>query len=208
MFLLVMLSVSFASAQNPYTNTETTPVTVPSGGVANIDQTASTGVSFEITAAAGATGSVTSAVYGGNPQATATVPEGITLTNFVAVTFNMDAASFTQAKIVFHYTDADVAGIPTQLAIYKYIPETNSFLLLPSNVDTSAKTLTATVNSPTDPLFAIGNAVAGSAAPTTSPTPTPTQNTSNTGVPIWQIAAIIVVIVVAVVAVVFFFMRR
>lgn len=163
MFLLVMLSVSFASAQ--YMTEETTPVTVPSGGVATVDQSDETGVSFEITAAAGATGSVTSTVYIDNPQPTGTIPEGITLTNFVAVTFNMDAATFTQAKIILHYTDSDVAGIPQPLAIYKYIPETNSFLLLPTTVDTTAKTLTATVNSPTDPLFAIGNAIASSASP-------------------------------------------
>jgi uncharacterized integral membrane protein len=104
----------------------------------------------------GAHGSVTAAVYGGNPQADASVPGGVSLNKFIAISFSMSAADFSQATITLNYTDSDVQDLQSPYAIYKYVPSTNSFVELPSAVDASAKTITATLVSINDPLLAIG----------------------------------------------------
>lgn len=69
------------------------------------------GASYLIQGTPGATGTVTATVYDGNPQPTATVPGGTSLTHFVAITFNMNANDFTQATITINYADSDVQNI-------------------------------------------------------------------------------------------------
>ena len=116
------------------------------------------GVGYEIQGLAGAIGSVTAAVYNANPQSGASIPNGVTLTRFVVITFNMNAADFISATIRITYTDADVSGIQTPYTVYKYVPSINSFIELTPTVDTVNKMMTITVNSIDDPLFAIGGA--------------------------------------------------
>ena len=123
-----------------------------SGGAASV------GVGYEIEGLAGAIGSVTAAVYNANPQSSASIPNGVSLTRFVVITFNMNAADFISATIRITYTDADVSGIQTPYTIYKYVPSINSFIELTPIVDTVNKMMTITVNSIDDPLFAIGGA--------------------------------------------------
>jgi len=151
--LLLSYTVAIAAAQ--YTTEKTTPITISSDGTFVAGEPA-VGISYEIQGVPGATGSVTASIYTSNPQPTATIPEGTSLAHFVVVTFDMDANEFTSAKIVIHYSDSDVSGISTPYTIYKYIADTNSFMALPSTVDTNAQTMTVTVTSITDPLFAIG----------------------------------------------------
>ncbi len=153
--LLLSYTVALAAAQ--YTTEKTTPITISSDGTFVAGEPA-VDISYEIQGTPGATGSVTASVYTSNPQPTATIPEGTSLAHFVVITFDMDANEFTSAKIVISYSDSDVAGISTPYTIYKYIADTNSFMALPSTVDTNAKTITVTVTSITDPLFAIGGA--------------------------------------------------
>ena len=153
--LLLSYTVALAAAQ--YTTEKTTPITIGSDGTFVAGEPA-VGISYEIQGTPGATGSVTASVYTSNPQPTATIPDGTSLAHFVVVTFDMNANEFTSAKIVIHYSDSDVAGISAPYTIYKYIADTNSYIALPSTVDTNAQTLTVTVRSITDPLFAIGGA--------------------------------------------------
>jgi hypothetical protein len=157
-FLLVLLVSSFgalASAQSGYTNEVTTPVTIGSDGTFSGSADA-LGVGYEIQGRAGATGSVTAAVYNANPQSSASIPNGVALTRFVVITFNMNPADFISATIFLTYTDADVSGIQTPYTIYKYVPSSNSFIELTAIVDTVNKMMTITVTSIDDPLFAIG----------------------------------------------------
>ena len=214
---MVLLAVSFVNAQ--YVTEQTTPVAVPTEGVTHVEQTSNeTGaalVTYDISAAPGSNGSVTTAYYSGNPQPAANITSGVTLTNFVAVTFNMDPATFVQANITLHYTDSQLAGMTAPYAIYKYLPETDTFVMLPTIVDATAKTMTATVNSPTDPLFAIGNA-----EPATTPTPaltsTPAASASETpattpapvGTPTWAWITIVAVVVVVVLVLAFVMKKR
>jgi hypothetical protein len=153
--LLLSYTVALAAAQ--YTTEKTTPITIGSDGTFVAGEPA-VGISYEIQGVPGATGSVTASVYTSNPQPTATIPGGTSLSHFVVVTFDMNAIEFSSAKIVIHYSDSDVAGISAPYTIYKYIADTNSYMALPSTVDTNAKTMTVTVTSITDPLFAIGGA--------------------------------------------------
>jgi hypothetical protein len=82
----------------------------------------------------------------------------------------MSSSDFKNATITISYTDADVAGMSQPYALYKYNPDTNSFIALVGVVDTSAKTITVTLTSTTDPLFAIGGAAV---TPTVAPTEEP-----------------------------------
>ena len=151
--LLLSYTVAIAAAQ--YTTEKTTDITISSDGTFTADES-DVGISYEIQGTPGATGSVTAAFYTDNPQTTATIPDGISLSHFVVVTFNMDANDFSSANIVISYSDSDVNGISEPYAVYKYIAETDSYVALPSTVDTDAKTITITVVSIADPLFAIG----------------------------------------------------
>jgi hypothetical protein len=154
--LLLSYTVAIAAAQQ-YTTEKTTPITIGSDGTFVAGEPA-VGISYEIQGTPGATGSVTASVYTSNPQPTATIPDGTSLVHFVVVTFDMNANEFTSAKIVIHYSDSDVSGISAPYTIYKYIADTNSYMALPSTVDTNAQTITVTVTSISDPLFAIGGA--------------------------------------------------
>jgi hypothetical protein len=153
--LLLSLSVSLVAAQ--YTTQKTTPIAIPDSGLFTAAEP-EIGVTYEIRGAPGATGSVTAAVYNGNPQATATIPADVSLTRFTVITFNIAIQNFMQATLTFSYSDADVASLKAPYAIYKYISNTNSYVALPSTVDTAAKTITVTLLSIDDPLLAIGGA--------------------------------------------------
>jgi hypothetical protein len=157
--LLLSLSVSLVAAQ--YTTQKTTAVTISSDGTFTASEP-DVGVSYAITGTPGASGTVTADVYSGNPQATASIPNGTSLTHFIAITFNMNANDFSQATINITYTDSDVQNIQSPYAVYKYISNTNSYVALPSTVDTATKTITVTLLSIDDPLLAIGGATSTS----------------------------------------------
>ena len=165
--VLMLLAISFSNVlvAAQYPTQKTTNVTIPASGIFTAAEP-ELNISYEITGAPGATGTITTATYNGNPNPTATIPNDIALTNFVAVTFNMAQSDFLKAVIVISYTDADLEGITIPYTVYKYIPESDSFIELNSVVDTDAKTISITVNSIEDPLFAIGGTA-------TSPPPTP-----------------------------------
>ena len=184
--LLIAFSVGLIAAQ--YTTEQITNVTIGSDGTFAATQS-DVGVSYQITGTPGATGTVTADLYGGNPQPTATVPSGVSLTGFIVLTFDMNSSDFTQATIAISYTASEVQNINSPYTIYKYDSPSNSYVALPSTVDTNAKTETITLNSINDPLLAIGGAT----------------KTNNTGVSTttWILVTIsIVLIVVAAVAVV------
>jgi hypothetical protein len=187
--LTVLLVSSFgamASAQSGYNNQVTTPVTIGSDGTFS-GSAADVGVSYTIQGRVGATGSVTTAVYNANPQSGASIPNGVALTRFVVITFNMNAEDFVFATIRITYTDADVSGIQIPYTIYKYVPSSNSFVEMTPTVDTVNKIITLTVTSIDDPLFAIGG----------------TSVSGGTGVSSNNWAVLLVSIVVIVVLVVF-----
>jgi hypothetical protein len=154
--LLLSLSVSSVVAQSPYDGAVTTGVALSSDGTCTVCD--NFGVTYEIQGTPSSTGTVTTQIPTANPQPTANTPNGITLTHFVIVTFNVNAADFTQAKITIPYTDSDVRGVQTPYSIFKYVPATDSYTELPAIVDENAKTFTVTVTSVDDPLFAIGGA--------------------------------------------------
>lgn len=163
--LLLSYSVAVVAAQ--YVTEKTTNVAISNDGAFYATES-DIGVTYQIQGTPMATGSVTTSVYNGNPQPTANCPDGISLNHFVVVTFNMNANEFSSAKITISYTDSDVTGLSQPFAIYKYNADTNSYVALPSTVDTSAKTITVTVASIADPLFAIGGATASSGGIPTS----------------------------------------
>jgi len=151
--LLLSLSVSLVAAQ--YTTEKTTDVTIaPDGTFTTIDS--DSGVSCCIQGTPGATGTVTADAYDGNPQPTATIPSGISLGHFVAITFNMNTNDFSQATVTISYTASDVQNIQSPYVVFKYSPDTNSYVKLDSTADTTAKTITVTLSSVNDPLLAIG----------------------------------------------------
>ena len=153
--LLISLFISSVYAQS-YDGAVTTNVAIASSGTSTV--TDNFGVTYIIQGTAGSTGTVTTDYRSANPQATAKVPEGVSLTRFVVVTFNIAAADFTQAQIIIPYTDSDVEGVQSPYAIFKYNPATDSYSELAASQDTAAKTFTFTVTSIDDPLFAIGGA--------------------------------------------------
>ena len=115
-------------------------------------------MSYQIQGNPGATGSVTAEIYNGNPQPTASIPDGVSLTHFVVITFNMYSGDFNSAQIHITYTDEEVANLQAPFAVYKYVASSDSYVLMPNTiVDTVAKTVTVTVGSIDDPLFAIGS---------------------------------------------------
>jgi hypothetical protein len=183
--LLFLLSLSMCAAvvTAQYITEKTTPVTIGpdgkfSGGELDI------GVAYEIEGTVGATGSITAQIYNGNPQSTASIPESVSLTRFVAITFNMNPADFIKANIYITYTDADVANLQAPFTVYKYNPDTDSYVEVVSTVDTAAKMVTFTLNSISDPLFAIGGAVAP-------------QNTDGFSTTAWALLAASIAIIVA-----------
>jgi len=190
--LLLSLSVSLVAAQ--YTTEKTTNVIIGSDGTFTATNT-DLGLSCTICGAPGATGTVTADVYDGNPQSTATLPSGISLSHFVAITFNMNAADFSQATITLNYGAADVQNIQSPYELYKYNPDTNSFVKLDSTVDTTAKTITVSLTSINDPLLAIGGA-------------SNTHGGSAISASAWAILVGSVIAIVLLVAFAIFYMRR
>jgi len=153
--LFLLLSVSLAAAQ--YTTEQTTDVTIGSNGTFTATLP-DVGVSYQITGVAGTTGTVTADGYSGNPQPTASVPTGVSLTDFVAVTFNIPSSDFSQAIVTLNYTASEVQNIKSPYAVYKYVSSSNSYVALPSTVDAGAKTITVTLSSISDPVLAVGGA--------------------------------------------------
>ena len=151
--LFISLSVSLVSAQ--YTTEKTSDVNISSDGTCTISDS-SIGVTYFIQGTPGAKGTVTADLYNGNPQPTATISGGNLLTHFVAISFNMNANDFSQATITIKYTDSDVQNIQMPYAVFKYWPDSNSYVQVPSIVDTTAKTITVKLDSLNDPLLAIG----------------------------------------------------
>ncbi len=170
---VVFISLSPLGVLGQYQTQQTADVTVSSTGIAHVDQSLTAGnVAIDIVGTPGATGSVSTATYTANPQPDASIPNNVVLSHFVVVTFNMSSSDFKNATITITYTDADVAGMSSPYVLYKYNPDTNSFIALEGVVDTAAKTITVTLTSTTDPLFAIGGTTV---APTATPTATPDQ---------------------------------
>jgi hypothetical protein len=151
--LLLSLSLSLVVAQ--YQTEQTTNVTIASNGTFTASAS-NVGVSYNIQGTPGATGTVTVDVYTGNPQPTASVPSGDSLTHFIVINFNMSAADFSQATVTISYTSADVQNLQSPYAVFKYVAASNSYVKLLSTVDANAKTITVTLNSINDPLLAIG----------------------------------------------------
>jgi hypothetical protein len=154
--LVISLASSLVAAQSSYTTQRTTPVTVLQDGTFSASEP-DIGLSYQIQGNPGATGSVTAEIYNGNPQPTASIPEGVSLTHFVVITFNMYSGDFNSGTIHITYTDEEVANLQAPFAVYKYVASSNSYVLMPSTIDTSAKMVTVTVGSIDDPLFAIGS---------------------------------------------------
>lgn len=154
--LLFVLSVGLVAA-DLYTTEQTTNVTLGLDGTFTANQS-DVGVSYQITGTPNATGTVTADLYGDNPQPTAAITSGISLTGFMVLTFDMNPNDFTQATITIDYTAFEVQNLNAPYAIYKYDSSSNSYVVLPSTVDTDAKTITITLNSINDPLLALGGA--------------------------------------------------
>ena len=186
--MLIMFSLSgvFVAAVSAYGDHGFIDVSIPESGIFTVDAP-EFDVSYEITGAPGATGTVTTSIYNENPYPTATDPTGIGLTNYVVVTFGMNQSDFLKAVITISYTDTDVEDFTLPYAVYKYIPESKSFVQLYTKIDADAKTMTITVNSIEDPLFAIG----GATTPFI-PQPHPPHQ--------WRTIAVVIVIAVVVVS--------
>jgi len=178
--LLISMSISLVAAQTAYTTQKTTDVTVGSDGTFTATES-DVGVSYVIEGVPGATGSVTASVYSGNPQASAIIPSGISLSHFIVITFDMSASDFTQATITISYSDGDVVNIGQPYTVYKYVADSDNYISLPTTVDAAAKTVTVTLTSIDDPLLAIGGATAQ---------PSPTSTTT------WIILAIATVVII------------
>jgi hypothetical protein len=157
---VLSLSVGLVAAQ--YTTQKTTDLNIASDGTCSVYD-ADVGIAYLVQGTPGASGSITAAVYNGNPQPSASIPSGVSLNHFVVVTFDMAASDFIQATITLNYVDSDVQNIQEPYAVYKYLPATDSYVALSSTVDTVAKTITITLNSVDDSLFAIGGAVVSDA---------------------------------------------
>ena len=177
--LLLSFSVSLAVAQ--YTTEKTTDITIGLDGIFTKTEP-DVGVSYVIQGVPGAVGSVTAAVYSGNPQAAASVPEGVSLSHFVVITFDMNAGEFSEAQIIISYNDVDANKLQEPYTIYKYLPGNDSFVELSTTVDVDAHTLSVTLSSVDDPLLAIGG-IGYDQSSTASPTT-------------WIIVAVAVVIIV------------
>jgi len=190
---VLLLSFTIAIVEAQYQTEKTTNITISSDGSFNASEP-DVGVSYQIQGNAGATGTVTADIYNGNPQPTATIPSGDSLTHFVFITFNMNASDFKFATIVINYSDAEVRGISAPYSIFKYNADTNSYTALTSIVNSTAKTITVTVYNLSDPLFAIGGATA-TISPGSASTP-------------WVLVAVSGIIIVLAAVFLVIFMRR
>jgi len=162
--LLIVLSMSIGFAAAQYITEKTTIITIDSNGSFTANEP-SLGVTYNIQGSPGSSGSVTATLYSDNPYPTAAKPQDCEMCNFIVVSFAMDSQDFDAATITFAYNDSDVAGILAPYKIYKYIPETNSYIEMPTTVDTEQKTLTIALTSTDDPVFAIGGTSVASQVP-------------------------------------------
>jgi len=168
--VIILFSLSSFVALAQYETQQTTNVTISSSGSTQVVQSCASGdISIVICGTCGATGSVSTATYNGNPQPNAFVPAGVTLNDFVAVTFNMSQSDFQSANITIPYTSSDVSGFSPPYTLYKYNAGSNSYTSLIGVVDTSTKTITTTVTSVTDPLLAIGGKTTASPSSAANP---------------------------------------
>jgi len=141
----------------------------------------------------GATGTVTAIIHSANPQPSASSPQGVELNKFIVVTFDMQQNDFDLAKLIFTYTDEDVENLQAPYVIYKYISQGNSYIEMPTVVDTQSKTLTVVLTSVDDPLLAVGGLALD----------------QTTDVNFWLIIAIIAVIIIgAIIAIIFVYRSR
>ena len=195
--VVALLAISIYSGSavaqyEQYGTQKTTNFTIDSTGSFTATET-DIGVTYHIEGTPGATGSVTASIYSGNPQTSANVPEGVGLTKFIVITFDIDSNDFTTATITFGYTDSDLKNIEPPYMIYKYLPGANTYIEIPTTIDEQAKTMTITLTSTDDPLFAIG----GSAV----------ENTDD-GSMTWIIVAAVAIIVVVVGVLLVIFLRK
>ena len=174
------VSVSLAAAQ-PLYQTITVEVTIGSNGLF-IASEPDFGVSFTIEGTPGAEGLVVIDLYNGNPQVTADVPSGVSLSHFIAIKFDMLADDFAQATVTISYSDNDLVGVDEPYSIYKYLASTDSFVALSTDVDTTAKTMTVVLTGVDDPILAVGGLTVES--------PPPDLTT------VWVIVAVAVIIIV------------
>jgi hypothetical protein len=192
--LLLFLSISSVVAQSPYDGAITTNIEIGSNGTTTVVD--NFGVTYFIQGQPGATGTVTTDFRTANPQPTADIPSGVSLTHFVVMTFNIDVHSFTLAQVTIPFSDRDVQGVEPPYTIFKYNLSTNSYVELPSTTDTNAQTFTVVVSRIGDSLFAMG----GTAASGT---------TSGFSAAAWAaLASSIIIIVLLVVVVVWHFKKR
>jgi hypothetical protein len=140
------------AAQEEY-KTYTSDVVFDADGKCTVSQE-ELDLTYKFEGTTGAVGSVTASLRSGNPQATASVPEGIELSKFYVITFNIEEEDFASVQITFSYADSKNTQPPYE--IYKYIAESDSYVKLLTTVDEQAKTLTTTITSTEDPLFAVG----------------------------------------------------
>ena len=167
---VVFLSISPFMVLAQYQTQQTSDVKIASSGKASINQNSNLGrISIDIVGKPGATGSVSTATYNGNPQPDASVPNNVVLGHFLAVTFNIAPSDFKNATLKISYTDSDVAGMTQPYIIYKYDPTNNKFIPLNGQINTSSKTITVILTSTTDPLFALGGTAKATPAPTEKP---------------------------------------
>jgi hypothetical protein len=164
--LLLSFTISLVAAQ--YTPSKTTNFNIGIDGTRTVSES-EIGVTYVLQGTPGSNGSVTASVFGGNPQVTASIPEHVSLNHFIAIVFDMSSSDFKQAQITISYSDSDVANLQKPYSVYKYFPDTDSFVQLPTTVDTDAKTMTVTINSVNDnPLLAIGGLAVEESRVTTS----------------------------------------
>jgi hypothetical protein len=160
--MFTVLILSAAAVADGYETIVTDITIAPSGLFSTTD---SLGITYGITGTPGSSGTVTATVASGNPQVTADVPAGVSLVKFITISFNYPSSDFTQAVLTFSYSDSDVAAIQAPYDVYKYNPTTDSYTKLNGIFDPVAETITITLNSTNDPLFAIGGATAETDAP-------------------------------------------
>jgi hypothetical protein len=153
--VILMLSLTVSLVEAQYETQKTADVAIASDGTCTICDP-DLGLTYVIEGNPGATGTVTTAVYNGNPQPSANVPDRVSLGHFLVVTFGMTENDFSQATVTITYTDSDVANLQAPYSVFKYIPDTDSYVSLPTTVDTVSKTMTVTLTSVADPLLAIG----------------------------------------------------
>jgi subtilase family serine protease len=80
----------------------------------------------------------------------------------------MNADDFKRATVTISYNDNELVGMDEPYSVYKYLPSSDSYVALTTDVDSVAKTLTVTLNSVDDPILAVGGLAAAPLADTTT----------------------------------------